>query len=68
MRLKDYNNIQKKLKLWATILERLLEMLPKNRETILPTIHEFLIEIEGKMIRENVTQTGKAEIEVNCEG
>jgi hypothetical protein len=43
MRLKDYTNVQKKLKLWRSMLDRLLELLPKNRETILPTFHEFLV-------------------------
>ncbi|MBS1889996.1 MAG: hypothetical protein JST59_01780 [Actinobacteria bacterium] len=50
------------------MLERLLDLLPKNRNTMLPTIHEFLREVEGKMIRENVTQFSNIDIEVRYEG
>jgi hypothetical protein len=45
LRFKDYTNIQKRLKLWGGMLERLIELLPKNRDTMLPTLHEFLVEI-----------------------
>lgn len=31
LRFKDFTNHQKRLKLWNQLLERLLEMLPKNR-------------------------------------
>jgi len=68
LRLKDYSNIQKKLKLWNGMLERLMDLLPRNNETILPTLHEFLREVEGKMVRENVAQTNNVDIEVRCEG
>ena len=39
---KDYQNVGRKVKVWNSFLDRVLELMVKNRETMIPVLLDFL--------------------------